>query len=248
MNRKAIVFSLVIISFLSMITVQRCSNDNALVDQQVSFNALMEFKDAELKQTIRSEGLKAQESLELRQNIVSDKIAREYMVQQFRDYQRVQSLVKAELLTEIRNLKIEYGIPNTVFSEFEGISMVDSQYIHKDTVSMYFLRIPKRFNWEDQWMSISGTIDKNFILDSLKMVNKFDVTLGYKKPDKSFKWLRKSEPVLEFNSYNPYSTVPYINNLVVKKEKKGLARLATSRGACIVYAIALGITLNKNSQ
>ena len=77
------------------------------------------------------------------------------------------------------------------------------------------------------------------------MINKFDVTIGWKKPDKSFKFLRKKIPVVELISYSPYSKINYVNNVVVDDNK---SNIFTSKPAMVVYGAAAGYIFAKINQ
>ena len=96
-------------------------------------------------------------------------------------------------------------------------------------------------------MRFYATVGKSFNIDSLILINKFDATLGWKKPDKAFKFLRKSEPVLAFNSYNPYSTAPYINNLVIEDDGTKFGKILLSRPAFFMYGFLTNSLINKNT-
>jgi hypothetical protein len=56
------------------------------------------------------------------------------------------------------------------------------------------------------------------------------------------KWYKKSEPVVEMKSYNPYTSIPYLNNVVVKQPK---SHWLLSKPAMFVYGIATGLVISK---
>jgi hypothetical protein len=73
--------------------------------------------------------------------------------------------------------------------------------------------------------------------------NKIDAILGWQKPDKPLKFLRKAEPVVKINSYNPYSRIGAINNLVVEDERSKFGKVLTSKPMMFLYGVIGGITL-----
>jgi hypothetical protein len=77
--------------------------------------------------------------------------------------------------------------------------------------------VPQPFKLENKWYNISGSVEKKGLqLDSLKLTNQSDVTIGYKKS--GFLGLSKT-PIVEIKNSNPYFNVTKMNNVVIKKNK-----------------------------
>ena len=241
MSKKIVyIFSALVILFVYIYSMS-VKNDQ-IKEQRVNYTSMMSYKDSENNRLIRSNDLKAAVIMKSSQNTISMSLAMEEFSNELEGFKRAQSLVKSEILTEIKGLSI--GFENGP-GEFSGIQLVDSMYVHVDTVSKYFIRTPKKVKYSDDWVSFDATVNKEFTLDSLSLINKFDITIGSKKQDKPLSFLRKREPVVEMKSYNPYSSIPYINNVVFKDDKKGAAKVALSKPAFFVYGFISSTVLNK---
>lgn len=218
--------------FAFILFFQKCSHDSMLRDEKNSYNALLEFERKEKDQLIQDKNLQASAIEQMNQNIVSQNEAMRYLGDQVEDYKRLTSYMKAELKTEIKNLKIDFSggeIPPTVFND---------SCVHVDTVKMNYTRIPRYFSISDQWSSISGSVDKSgIVFDSISFINKFDVTIGKKKTG-----FMKSEPVIELKSYNPYTSIPYVNNIVVTGDK---TLWFNTRAAWFGYGFITSFVINK---
>lgn len=234
-------YILIIVILVAIFGVNECRHRDSINNLTSSYQSILSFTEQEQNETLDSDSLIVHELILMKQNIVDSKVANEMLREEFKGFKKFQSKVKAEMLTEISNITVEYT-PLESENELEGITLSYGDYIHKDTVMANFVRIPRKIEMDCTWVSFYGTVGKNFTLDSLSVFNKFDVVLGYKKPDKSFKFLRKSEPVLEFKSYNPYTSVPYINNLTVEKNNKSFL---TSKPMVTLYALATGFWIGK---
>ncbi len=235
-------YILIIVVLIAILALNECRHRSSINDLTDSYQSVLSFTEQEQNETLDSDSLIVKELILMKQNIVDSKVANDMLRDEFKGFKKFQGKIKAEMLTEIKGIKIDYT-PSEVFkTEFDGIPVVDGNYIHKDSIKKHFVRIPKKIEMDCTWISLHGTIGKNFVLDSLSMLNKFDVVLGYKKPDKFFKAFRKSEPVLEFKSYNPYTSTPYINNLIVKDKNKSFI---TSKPMTMVYSFAAGFGLSK---
>lgn len=227
---------ILVISVLAiMLVLNECKHNASIGDLKDSYDSVLAFTQQEQNESLDSDSLIVQELILVKQNVIDSKLANELLKKEFEGFKKFQSKVKTEMITEINNLTIEYSPSEK--GELDGIELSYGDYIHKDTVIKNFVRIPKKIEMDCTWVSLYGTIGKEFTLDSLSVFNKFDIVLGYKKPDKSFKLFRKSEPVLEFKSYSPYTSVPYINNLTVEDKNRSFL---TSKPMITLYALASG--------
>lgn len=182
------------------------------------FDSVTTFTDKENDQLINSTNLLAQEVSEMNQNLLSSDEEIRKLSEELSKYKSIQSHVKAEILSEIRGIEL----PMTIIDREVPTYISDSTFIHRDTISKYFTPIPSKVSFNDEWITFNATVGKSFTLDSLSMINKFDVTIGSKKE----KWYNKSEPVVTLNSYSPYSSIPYVNNLVVEEPKGKILKKA----------------------
>ena len=145
----------------------------------------------------------------------------------------IESLVKTELHSFITGSSTY--IYDTVY-----LAQNNDEYIHRDSVKRNFIPKGTRSIKNDAWYDLSLTIGDSLSIDSLKVREKLDVILGWKKPDKSFKWLRKREPIVSVQSYNPYTEVGYVNNLVVRDERSKFGKVMTSKPMMFIYGLGIG--------
>lgn len=229
--------------------IQQCNHNQEKFDLKAQYDAEKRFYEQEMLQLMDREKLAVQEAKEMNQNWINEAQARKILEKEYQSFKKIQSQTRAELITRLNNL--EFVIQNSFDREheFDGITIINDTCIHKDTVRSHFVRIPSLFSYKDTagWFSLSGQITKNktIFIDSLSLLNKFDATIGWKKPDKSFKVFRKSEPVIELASYNPYTSIPYINNVVVEDSRSGLGKIFLSQPAIFVYGFITGIFTKK---
>lgn len=208
-----------------------------------SYNSIIDFNEAEKSELKSSLNLKAADNYIMRQNFISERIAKEQFKKELEGYKKVNAYMKSEIVTSIKSLESKYNEVSS--NQFDDIEIMDGEYIHKDVVDKYFLRVPKTFNYADDWFSLTGTVKKeSTIIDTLYMLNKFDAIIGYKKSEKKFSWLRKKSPVVELTSYNPYSKINYVNNIVVDKNKGKVGNILFSKPAMIIYGFLGASILN----
>lgn len=208
------------------------------------YNSAIDFKDAEKGQLKNSLDLKVADEFIMKQNLISEKVAKEQLKEELKGYKDLTAYMKSEVITSIRNLEAKYDDKDS--DPFIGIDLLDGDYIHKNIVDKNFVRAPKSFSYKDDWMSFEGTVNrKSTALDSLYLLNKFDATIGYVRPDTTFGWLRKKTPVVSLKSYNPYTKIVYVNNVVVDNGKGKVGNILFSKPAMLIYgALVGGIFLN----
>lgn len=178
------------------------------------YSSLLSYMEKEKEQMIQSNDLLVQEISIVNQNLVSSTKKVKELSQQFDNYKKIQSHIKAEILSKIE------GITIPVITIDKPIYLSDTGCTDNKIIKEHFIQIPSKVNFSDTWVSFNGTIGKQFTIDSLSMINKFDVTIGEKKVGKKMLIFNDYEPIVELKSYNPYTTIPYVNNIIVE-EKKG---------------------------
>ncbi len=241
MNNKTIY--IVVIIFLIILGWREYSHYEASRMAEYSYNSIIDFNTEENSQLKKSIDLKAAESVIMNQKIVSSEIALTQLKEEINGYKRLNSYLKTEVTTTIKNLEARYD--NLSEDQFDGIEVKDGSYIHMDEVNKNFLRIPSSFSKKNEWMSIYGTVNKkNTTIDSLLVFNKFDAIIGYRKSGKKFSFLRKNEPIVELKSYNPYTSINYVNNVVVSSNKSKAESIFTSKLAMVFYGVIGGRLIN----
>lgn len=191
--------------------------------------AIADFFELEKEQLMQDRNLLVQEIKTVNQNIVSSDDKIKELSEELKEYKKINSYTKAELLTEIRGISVGY-IP--VQGETEYVYVPDTNCVPIDTLNKYYTQLPKGVEFKDEWISFNATVGKKlFTLDSMKVINKFDVTIGERVVGKKFLVFNKKEAVVDLKSYNPYTGIPYLNNIVVeKKETKPLTKLLAYAG------------------
>jgi len=225
--------------FVIILSWRECSHAADKKAQEESYEAVITFNDIEKGQLKNSLDLKVADSVIMAQNIMSEKVAKEQLKEELEGYKSITAYMKSEVITSIKSLEAKYT--DLSKDQFEDITIKDGVYIHKDDVDRNFIRIPKTFTYSDEWMSLNGTVNKeSTLIDSLGIFNKFDAIIGYKNQDKSFSWARKKVPVVELKSYNPNTSINYVNNVVVNNDKGKVGSILLSKPAMFIYGIACG--------
>lgn len=217
---------------------------NYVVKKEIaeSYNSVIDFKEAEKGQLKNSLDLQVADNFIMKQNVISEQVAKEQFKKELEGYKDITTYMKSEVMTSIKNLEAKYE--SNTNNQFDGIDMKDD-YIHKDIVDKNFLRIPESFEYKDEWTTINGTVlKKSTLIDSIGVFNKFDAIIGSKKSEKSFSWLRKREPVLELKSYNPNTQINYVNNITVDNKKGKVGSVLLSPFAMVAYGFIAATALN----
>lgn len=224
---------IVIVILFCIVGWQSCSYSKYKSEAENNYSSIVSFHEIERTALIQDSTLKANDIKVLKQNIISHEAASELLNSDLEGFTKINSLLKAEIRTHKDNVKI--GFEELSDNELERVSLSNSSYLHVDSVLKYFIRAPRDFQHKDQWVTIDGVVKKSGILfNTISSVDKFDAILGYRKPEKKFKLLRKSEPILELKSYSPYSEIVYVNNIVVQEKNKA-EKILLSRGAFFAY-------------
>lgn len=215
---------------LSCLLLSECKRSADLTQEAESVTS---FYEAEKNQFISRDSLRAQEIVDMRQNLVDEQTARVVLEKEFERFKSIKSHTRFESRFIIDTIQIVYSVPDTNI-----LDMYDD-YIPVDSVKKYFLQVPRHLKHTEDWFQFYGTVDvDHFMIDSLSVINKFDVTIGKKKSEKPLSFLRKKELTVELVSYNPYSKTNYINNIVVEENKKNiLAPISFSAGAATTFLI-----------
>lgn len=237
--KENIAFTLCIVGCVVLILVlfRECENKANLEKELMTVTSFLEI---EKTQSISRDSINAQEVFEMKQHLLTETSARILLKEEFERFKSISSHVRTETITRVDSFFIPYSVdPNDVLNDYTDCVPVDS-------VKKYFTQIPKGVNYNDTWFSFNGFIDSlGLNIDSLSMINKFDVTIGYKKPDKPLKFLRKKQPVVELISYNPYTSVNYVNNIIIEDSK---GSIFVSKPAFLIYGLTAGYLFEKLNQ
>jgi len=205
-----------------------CSSDIQARQDLESTIAFLQKRDSANLMKLK---IKASDSAQMQQNIMSMAAAEELLQKELEQYKKVNSFLEAKILNKIENLNVSFNEPAA--NDFDGLNFHQGEFLHKDTVGRYFIRVPKTFDYKDDWASISGTTTKaGNSFDVISMTNEFDATIGHKKQKGLFK---RAKPVVELKSYSPYSTISYVNNVTIDDSRSKTGKLLTSRGAFFAY-------------
>jgi len=234
---KWITIGLVVV-FAAILLQRECSHAAEKNEIAESYDAMIAFKDGERNQMKRSLDLKTQDSIIMSQNIMSQKVALEQLGEELSGYKSINSYLKSEVITSVKNLEAKYDNKK---DPLDGIKLRDGKYVHMNDVNKHFVRVPNPFTYTDDWMTLKGTVKKeSTIIDSLGIFNKFDAIIGYKKPEGTFGFLKKKSPVVELKSYNPYTKINYVNNVTIKGDDNKAKNILLSRPAFFIYGIIGG--------
>jgi len=176
------------------------------------------FLEEEKNQSISRDSIHAEEIKIMKQNIVEEKTARALLEEEYERFKSIESHVR-----------------------FESITLVDSVFIpftKTDTLKEYS-DCGGDLAFNDGWMNLDAEVDSSGLhIDSLSFINKFDITIGRKKSDKPFSFLRKKEYTVELISYNPHTQVNYVNNIIVDEGNN--IKPLRSKLAIFIYGVTAG--------
>ena len=234
-KRNILSLSLAVISVMfALLFLEQCERSS---DFERDVDSVKSFYELEKDQLISRDSIVAHNTFELEQNLVTESTARKILQEEFERFKEINSHVRFESITRVDTFFIAYK------PDSSNIIADYTDYIPVDTVAKHFIQIPKGLTYSDQWFSFNGKVSSDGLdIDSMSMINKFDVTIGWKKPDKPFKFLRKKEPVVELISYNPYSEVNYVNNIVVDDRNSSIF---TSKPAMLISGAVGGYVIAK---
>lgn len=114
--------------------------------------------------------------------------------------------------------------------QINTITQIDSVFVPfvSDSTSV--------FQTSNEWYSIAGEVSNYGVnFDSLAFVNKMNVTIGLK----SNGWFKKPTPSVLLVNENPYSSTIYMQNVVIKEEKKWWQKNSTIFGIGVLSGIIL---------
>lgn len=173
---------------------------------------------------------------EMKQLQVASAKEMEFLKEQYKSFSKIQSVIKAEITSSVKGLNIPIQIADVNFPDsLIPVDLVNQFYIPKNSKSSY----------SDDWIDLAFTIGDSLAVDSIKVRNKIDAVVGWKKSDKAFAFLRKKEPVVEIISYSPYTEIGHINNLTVKPENNNKFLSAiTSKPVLFITGVIGGILVS----
>lgn len=227
-NGKWLLLVIAVIGISLLRECQHNAKESALEETIASIQSFMETEKESFTAQLEVE---VQARKDMEQRFVSTIDDLEEIKKQYQGLKDISSIIKAELHTKIKG-NIEYKHDTTWLTNYPD------SLIPIDSVKRHF--VPKGTTAEkhDIWYDISLTLDDSLRIDSLLVREKIDAVLGWKKPDdKKFKFLRKRVPVVSIQSYNPYSNIGYVNNLVVKDEKSKFVKVLTSKPMMFLYGV-----------
>ena len=221
-------YLLIIAAIVSLFLMRECehSSDMKLISQ--SMESQKAFFEKEMESYFAGEDIKVSDSATVKQNLVAS--IEDVLDDKYSELGDVGSVIKVETHTVIKEV-IRYVHDTTYLS-----SNTDT-FIHRDSVSAHFIAKGSKASHNDLWYDIDVTLGDSLIIDSLLVREKIDAILSWNKPDKSFKFLRKKEPIVTIQSYSPHSNIGYVNNLVVQEKNRNFL---TSKPMMILYG-AVGI-------
>jgi len=235
-NRIYLVIIGVIIALLVFRECEHRSDKKAWVE---STNSLSDFMEQEKGSFFAGmDSIIVQKEKTVGQNNVLSIDDIEALAEKYPELKDISAIIKTELHTMIKD-NIGYKL-DTVW-----LAANTDEFIHRDSVLRHFVPKGSTASKESTWYDIYASIEDSLQIDSLKVRDKIDAILAWKKPDKNFKWLRKRIPVVSVQSYNPYTDIGHVNNLVVRDERSKFAKFMTSKPMMVIYGAAAGYGIGR---
>lgn len=227
METKTISYILNIV-LLILIVIGSTFFMSKLNSSEENYNSIVRYMENEKDQLIQSNDLVVAEMKTINQNIISSDDKIKELSDELSDYKKINSYTKAELLTEIRGIEINYTAPTP---GVDYVYVPDTNCVPIDSLNKYYAQMPKKVEYKDDWMKFNATAGINsFTLDSMSMINKFDVVIGERVTGKRFLIFNKKEPTVDLRSYNPYTGIPYLNNITVAENGKTSGKILSYLG------------------
>ena len=170
------------------------------------------------------------------QNILTLREARnqlEYDLKQLKEKGIKDATTIVWLNTEVERLK--------VFANYIPDTIIDTIVIQKEADLLTYLRVPRPFKFEDQWLLVNGTVKTTGVLfDSIVTYNQPSIVIG---TDKRF--FKKPIPIVVYEDKNPYSKVLNMNNIIIQNKPPFYKTPMFYRleGALLLYGVSKGITM-----
>lgn len=227
---------------IALLVIGATFSINKMSEVSSDFDSVKNFMEQEKDQLIQTNGLMVQEIKTINQNLVSSDERIKELSKELSEYKEISSFTKAELLSEIKDITIEFEPDGTLVIPHY---VPDTNCVPIDSVNKYYIQTPKKVRFSDQWVTFGATVNKNSLtLDSLSMINKFDITIGERVTGKKLLVFNKKEPVVDLKSYNPYTKVASLNNITVETKKaKPITKVLTAAGL-----IGIGFVAGKTAK
>jgi hypothetical protein len=224
---------------VAIILFRECEHRSDKKAWKDSTNSLADFLEGEKGSFFAGmDSILVQKEKTVAQNEVLSIDDIEALADQYPELKDISAIIKTELHTMIQD-NLGY-IHDTVW-----LSQNTDDFIPRDSVIKYFVPKGTRATKESVWYDIYLTMNDSLQMDSLKVRDKIDAILAWKKPDKKFKWLRKREPIVSIKSYNPYTDIGHVNNLVVKDERSKFVKVMTSKPMMVLYGGLAGYGIGR---
>lgn len=216
-----------IILLIGFLIVRSCEYEKRLENKQTSLERVASFK-AERDSFWSKVDRRATDSVIIDRREVSEEAIKQAVDSELGE---VEQFIEAQIGSGVSDIKAAYDSDNDTIH--------DQNCIPVDTVQKYFVRVPEKASFKDEWLTIESTVLRDSLrFDSISMRNRIDATLSVNE-----RIFREDERRLKLNSYSPYSTIDHVNNIEVRRERSKVGNILTSRGAFFVYGVAGGLAL-----
>lgn len=220
-----------IVAILALFVFRECEHRSEKKMLAKSMKSQEEFFKKEMDSYFAGMKLEVEDVKNTTQNIVSSIDEIEAIKDLYPEFKNIESIVKTELHTNISG-SLAFTPPDTIF-----VPVTTEGMVHIDSINKYYIPRGSKASHDELWYDIAITLNDSLQIDSLRVRDKIDAVLAWKKPDKNFKFLRKRIPVVSVQSYNPYTDIGYVNNLVVKDERSKFAKVLTSKPMMFLYGV-----------
>ena len=226
-------YLLIIAGIISLFIFRECEHSSDMKLISLSMESQKNFFEKEMESYFAGEDIKVSDSTTVKQNLVAS--IEDVLDDKYSNLGDVGSVIKVETHTVIKEV-IRY-VHDTTY-----LSSTTEEFIHRDSVTEHFIAKGSKASANDLWYDINITLGDSLIIDSLLVREKIDAILSWNKPDKSFKFLRKKEPIVTIQSFSPHSNIGYVNNLVVKEKNSKFGNVLTSKPMMFVYGVIGALT------
>jgi len=212
-------------------SVQKCNDRKDVYEQNMT--GMKSFYEGEINETKISRDLLVHAVDVQKQIVMSYRNEIAHLHKDFKDLKEHKALVKTEYISVASGVEIEYIRDTITKVEFDTTDL--RNYIIKGSKLAY----------KDDWMIFNGTLSDKFIIDSVSMFNKFDLIIAEQRTEN--KIFNRWEPVVKVNSYSPYTSQVYMNNVVFEDGKKK-KRNKIGKSITHILAFASGVIVANKTK
>lgn len=226
-------------AFLVLFFLRECHHRSEVGNIRSDFSNMQSFHNKRDSANLAKLRVNAADSVKMSQTIVEFENLTDELKNELKGYKEGAGIVETSVRTVIERVTVVSY--DTIPIDIVRLDSSNCEYA--DSLIKEFQNKKFFYNFKDDWLTISSHHTYNkLVFDTISVKNEFDVLIGHKKE----KWYSRRYPTVELKSYNPYTDIVYVNNIMTKEHKTNYQRIFNSKSAYLFYGILAGFVLNNN--